>query len=74
MAEFDFGVHNGHLKAKADRIAKKHGATHTNYTSPSGMKQGWFSIGTGDPQRAKRVEQAIEADIDQEGGLNALRK
>lgn len=43
MSEYFFGVHRGHLTARADRIAARHGTCHTNYTEPRGIRRGWFS-------------------------------
>lgn len=34
MGEYFFGSGKGHLPKKADKIAKKHGATLVNYTDP----------------------------------------
>jgi hypothetical protein len=34
MSEYMFGLHQGHLTAKADQIAERHGAWHVNYTEP----------------------------------------
>ena len=43
MSESFFGLHKGHLASWADKIAAKHGASHTNHIEPCGEKQGWFS-------------------------------
>ncbi len=75
MSEYFFGLHSGHLTAKADKIARRHGAWHDNYVEPGrGDKRGWFAC----PNRGSPFDQAIAdavmADIDAAGGIDALRK
>lgn len=74
MSEYFFGLHSGHLKAAADRIAKKHGVEHVNFTEPTGNKRGWFvGPNRGEPFNS-RLAAAVMADIDKAGGVAALRK
>lgn len=72
MSEYFFGVHAGHLTAQADKIAKRHGAWHVNYTEPRGPRRGWF----GCPNRGHpfdlAVAKAVFADIDAAGGIETL--
>ena len=73
MSEYLFGTHTGHLTAAADRIAKRHGANHVNYTEPGGQRRGWFACqNRGDPFDGATAR-AVAAEIEQAGGLNALR-
>lgn len=74
MGEYFFGLHNGHLKAVAGKIAKKHGATHVNFTEPTGRKRGWFSGPNRGEPFDSRLASAVMADIDKAGGVEALRK
>lgn len=72
MSEFLFNLHSGHLTARADRIAKRHGAVHVNYTEPNGRRRGWFAgPNLGSPFDAA-LARAIADDIDSAGGLDAL--
>ena len=72
MSEYFFGLHSGHLTAQADRIARRHGASHANYTEPSGVRRGWFEC----PHRGVPFDtataSAVMADIDRIGGIAAL--
>ena len=73
MSTYNFGLHGGHLSARADKIAQRHGARHINYTDPgSGMRCGWFTKpNQGDPfDRA--TASAVMQDIVAAGGLDAL--
>lgn len=74
MNEYMFGLHSGHLTAKADTIAKKHGAWHVNYTEPRGERRGWFAC----PNRGSPFDQAtataVMADIRAAGGIEALTR
>ena len=74
MSEHIFGLHKGHLRSKADEIAKRHGAWHINFTEPRGEKRGWFAC----PNRGTAFDQATANDvlaaIDAAGGLNAMRR
>lgn len=69
-----FGLHDGHLRAAADKIAKKHGAEHVNFTEPTGRERGWFA----GPNRGEPFDSllasVVMADIDKAGGVEALRK
>lgn len=72
MSEYLFGCHDGHLVARADRIAAKHGAVHVNYTEPCGRRCGWFSCrNRGEPFDGS-VASAVERDIALAGGIEAL--
>lgn len=72
MGDYFFGLHSGHLTAKADRIARKHNAYHVNYTEPRGERRGWFGCqNLGNPFDQNRAR-AVMADIDQVGGIEAL--
>jgi len=70
---YHFGLHAGHLRAQADRIAKRHGAMQVNHTEPGGRRRGWFEC----PNRGEpfdgRTAAAVMADIDKVGGIDALR-
>jgi hypothetical protein len=72
MSEYMFGLHSGHLTARADTIAKRHGAWHVNYTEPRGKRRGWFAC----PNRGSPFDQAVakrvREDIDRAGGIDAL--
>lgn len=72
MSEYMFGLHSGHLTAKADKIAERHGAWHVNHTEPRGERRGWFAC----PNRGRPFDQAIAdavwADIEAAGGLDVL--
>jgi hypothetical protein len=74
MSEFQFGLHSGHLVAKAQRIAARHGADHVNYTEPSGRKRGWFA----GPNRGSPFDgwlaRDVLAEIEAAGGIEALTK
>lgn len=69
-----FGLHDGHLRAAADKIAKKHGAEHINFTEPTGHERGWFSGPNRGEPFDSRLASAVMADIDKAGGVEALRK
>lgn len=74
MSEHFFGLHTGHLKARADKIAETHGAWHVNFTEPNGEKRGWFAC----PNRGSPFDQAtacaVMAAIDEAGGIDTLRR
>ena len=72
MSEYMFGVHRGHLKKAADKIAEKHGAWHTNYTDPNGTKRGWFSCPNRGSPFDRAIESAVLSDIKAAGGIDAL--
>ena len=74
MSEYLFGLHHGHLKAKADKIAKRHDAWHINYTEPNGQKRGWFSCRNLGSPFDQAIADAVIADIEKVGGFDALRK
>jgi hypothetical protein len=54
MSQHFFGLHSGHLTAQAERIARKHGAWHVNFTEPRGERRGWFAC----PNRGNPFDQA----------------
>lgn len=66
MSEFNFGGHRGHLPARADKIAKRHGAWHTNYTEPRGEKRGWFSCPNRGAPFDVKTARAVIADLNAE--------
>ncbi len=74
MGEYFFGLHDGHLKAVADKIAKKHGAEHVNFTEPTGRERGWFAGPNRGEPFDSRLASIVMADIDKAGGIEALRK
>ena len=74
MSEYFFGLHNGHLKAIADKIAKKHGADHINFTEPNGRERGWFAGPNRGEPFDSRLAHAVLADIDLAGGIEKLSK
>ncbi|MFN7305715.1 MAG: hypothetical protein ACK5TQ_03940 [Acetobacteraceae bacterium] len=75
MSEYFFCVHFGHLKAEADKIAKRHGAYHENYTEPgTGTRRGWFGCRNRGQPFDQQVANAVMADIEKRGGIDALRK
>jgi hypothetical protein len=74
MSEHFFGLHKGHLAARADKIAERHGASHVNYTEPRGEKRGWFVCPNRGEPFDTRTAVAVMADIDAAGGIDALTK
>ena len=74
MSEYFFGLHSGHLTAKADQIAKRHGAGHINFTEPRGEKRGWFACPNRGSPFDQRTAELVMAAIDAAGGLDALRR
>ena len=74
MGEYMFGLHSGHLTAKAEQIAKKHDAWHTNYTEPNGRKRGWFSCKNLGSPFDQATARAVLDDIEAVGGFDALTK
>lgn len=74
MSEYFFGLHRGHLTSKADQIARRHGADHTNYTEPNGEKRGWFSGPNRGEPFDRQLARAVIADIEEAGGFDALRR
>lgn len=73
MSEYFFGLHAGHLTARADRIARRHGAWHVNYTEPRGERRGWFACPNRGNPFDERTATAVMADIEAAGGIEALR-
>lgn len=77
MSEYFFGLHGGHLTAKADKIAKKHGAWHVNHEEFRGPgqveKRGWFACPNRGNPFDERTANAVMADIEAAGGIDALR-
>lgn len=72
MGEYCFGLHAGHLRAAAHRIALRHGAAHVNYTEPDGRRRGWFAADNRGSPFDERVARAVLADIERAGGLESL--
>jgi hypothetical protein len=73
MSEYLFGLHRGHLTAKADKIAREHGANHVNYTEPRGEKRGWYSgPNRGEPFDGDLSRRVLEA-VDAAGGCRRRR-
>ena len=71
--EYFFGLHNGHLVTTADKIAAKHDAGHVNYTEPgTGKRRGWFYCQNLGSPFDERTAQAVMADIERAGGIEAL--
>lgn len=73
MSEYMFGLHAGHLNAKADAIAKRHGARHVNYTEPRGERRGWFTCPNLGNPFDQRTAADVMAAVDAAGGLDALK-
>ena len=73
MSAYLFGLHYGHLTREADKIAKRHGATHVNYTEPWGAKRGWFAAPNRGSPFDQLVADRVHADIEAAGGIEALR-
>jgi hypothetical protein len=68
-----FGLHQGFLKAKAERIARRHGASHINYHDPNGQRRGWFECeNRGEPFNSQ-TSYEVFTDIHRAGGLESLR-
>jgi hypothetical protein len=69
---YAFGFHAGHLKARANAIAFKHGARHINYTDP--VRQGLFECEDRGEEHNRAVENAVLADVEAAGGFEGLRR
>jgi hypothetical protein len=65
MSEHFFGLHRGHLPARADNIAQKFGAWHVNYTEPgTGILRGWFACpNRGQPFNGITAQQVVDAIV-----------
>ena len=74
MSKYIFGLHTGHLTAKADDIADQHGAMHINYTEPRGEKRGWFTCPNLGSPFDQATKAAVMGAIDAAGGIEAFRK
>ncbi len=72
MSEYQFGLHSGHLTARADRIAEKHDAWHVNYTEPRGRRRGWFACHNLGAPFDQATADAVWRDIEATGGLGVL--
>ena len=72
--EYFFGLHSGHLTVRADRIARKHGADHVNFTEPRGRRCGWFVCDNRGQPFDQQVATAVWDDIEAAGGLDAMRR
>ncbi len=64
MSEYMFGLHYGHYPKRADKIARKYGAVHVNYTEPNGQKRGWFAGPNRGTPFDQRMADAVFADLD----------
>lgn len=73
MSEHFFGLHSGHLTARAHKIAARHGAEHINYTEPRGEKRGWFACPNLGYPFDDATARAVMDAIDAVGGIDALR-
>jgi len=62
-------LHTGHLTARADQIAGRHGV---NYTEPCGERRGWFACPNRGPSFYQLIARAVIADIDRAGGMQTL--
>lgn len=69
-----FMWHSSHLIDEADQIARRFGARHVNYTGRDGYRQGWFETHSPDEPFTGAVSAAVQAAIEQAGGLAALTK
>ena len=75
MGEFHFGLHAGHLAARANVIARGHDAWHVNYTEPgTGRRRGWFACRNLGAPFDGTTARAVLADIEAEGGFDALQR
>ncbi len=74
MSVTHFCAHLGHLTVAADRIAKKHGAWHINFTEPSGQRRGWFEAHNYGAPFDQRLANAVLDDILKAGGYEKLTK
>jgi hypothetical protein len=74
VSEFQFGLHDGHLTAKAQAIAERHGADHINYTEPRGRKRGWFACRNSGSPFDQATARAVLDDLEAAGGFDTLRK
>jgi len=68
-----FSLHDGHLLAKADTIARRHGGQHVN-TIDAGKPRGWFEVPNTGGLVDDRLISAITRDIEAAGGIEALRR
>jgi|SRR3990170_43087 len=63
MGDHFFALGPGHLPARADKIARKHGARLVNYTEPRGEKRHWFAgPNLGEPHDST-MARAVIADL-----------
>lgn len=74
MSKYFFGLHSGHLTTRAEKIAKRHGAWHINYTEPDGKRRGWFCCPSRWSPFDAAVARAVMADIDAAGGIDTFRR
>ena len=77
MGEYFFGVHEGHLSKRVNAIAEKHGATHVNYSEPTGhgqyRKRGWFACRNRGNPFDLAVAKAVLGELEAKGGFDAFR-
>lgn len=70
--DYFFGLHSGHLVARADRIAKRLDAYHVNHTEPRGERRGWFACrNRGEPFNSGKAREVMDA-IERAGGIEGL--
>jgi len=67
MSEHHFLVGPGHLPKRADKLARKHGATLTNHTEPRGEKRHWFTCPNRGSPFDDQVSRAVRADLEAAG-------
>lgn len=71
MSKTYFDVHGGHLHARANAIAERHGGAHVNIID-AGRRRGWFEVPScGDFIDKQRIA-LIRRDIAAAGGMEAL--
>lgn len=67
MSEYYFLLGDGFLPAKADRIARRHGATLVNYREPGGEKRHWFACRNRGFPHDDQVAAAVADDLEAAG-------
>jgi hypothetical protein len=71
---FAFGRHRSHLTARADEIARRHGAWHINATDLDGTRRGWFECPDRGPETNADVVRDVLTDVEVAGGFEKLRR
>jgi len=67
VSEHHFLTGPGHLPSRADKIARKHGATLTNHREPRGEQRHWFSCANRGYPFDRETERAVRADLEAAG-------